>query len=98
MLIREAKESDVASSATIPDVSLFRLYALRAAYLLMAVGLGMYIWPVVIHHTNELAATEGVFDSAGWLVSVPQQCWGFDTHCKCCRYCCSSWSGRQYIS
>ena len=50
----------MASSATIPDVSLFRLYALRAAYLLMAVGLGMYIWPVVIHHTNELAATEGV--------------------------------------
>jgi len=50
---------DVASRATIPEVSLFRLYTLRASYLLLAVGLGVYIWPVVIHHTNELAATEG---------------------------------------
>jgi len=26
----------------------------------MAGGLGVYIWPVVLHHTNELAAAEGV--------------------------------------
>ena len=51
---------DVTSRATIPEVSLFRLYALRASYLLMAVGLGVYIWPAVLHHTNEFAATEGV--------------------------------------
>jgi hypothetical protein len=51
---------NVTSRATIPEVSLFRLYALRASYLLMAVGLGVYIWPVVLHHTNEFAATEGV--------------------------------------
>jgi len=51
---------DVTSRATTPGVSLFRLYALRASYLLMAVGLGVYIWPAVIHHTNEFAATEGV--------------------------------------
>jgi hypothetical protein len=50
----------VTSRATIHEVSLFRLYALRASYLLMAVGLGVYIWPVVIHHTSEFAATEGV--------------------------------------
>ena len=48
------------SRATLAEVSLFRLYALRASYLLLAVGLGVYIWPVVIHHTNEFAATEGV--------------------------------------
>lgn len=41
-------------------MSLIRLYALRAAYLVMAVGLGVYIWPVVIHHTSEVAATRGV--------------------------------------
>jgi len=52
--------SDLTSRATNPQVSLFRLYTLRAAYLLMAAGLGVYIWPVVIHHTNELAATQGV--------------------------------------
>lgn len=52
--------SDLTSRATTPEVSLFRLYMLRAAYLVMATGLGVYIWPVVIHHTNELAATQGV--------------------------------------
>ena len=43
-----------------PEVSLFRLYTLRACYLVMSAGLGVYVWPVVIHHTNELAATAGV--------------------------------------
>jgi hypothetical protein len=51
---------DVTSRGAIREVSLFRLYALRASYLLIAVGLGVYIWPVVLHHTNEFAATEGV--------------------------------------
>ena len=50
----------VSSRATIPEVSLIRLYTLRASYLVMAVGLGVTIWPVVLHHTNELAATKGV--------------------------------------
>jgi hypothetical protein len=51
--------ADVISRATAFEVSLFRLYTLRASYLVLAVGLGVYIWPVVIHHTNELAATKG---------------------------------------
>src|SRR5271157_4018044 len=50
---------DVTSHAKIPEVSLIRLYTLRASYLVMAVGLGAYIWPLVLHHTNELAATKG---------------------------------------
>jgi hypothetical protein len=50
---------DAPSRATIPELSLSRLYALRAAYLLLAVGLGVYIWPVVIHHTSELAIRKG---------------------------------------
>lgn len=32
------------------DVSTFRLYVLRATYLLMAVGLGIEIWPLIVHH------------------------------------------------
>ena len=32
------------------EVSLPRLYALRALYLLMAVGLGLVIWPRMFHH------------------------------------------------
>ena len=47
-------------NAVVPELSLLRLYTLRVLYLVMAVGLGVYIWPVVIHHTNELAATKGV--------------------------------------
>jgi len=41
-------------------VSLFRLYTLRVAYLIMAAGLGAFIWPTVIHHTNELALRRGI--------------------------------------
>jgi hypothetical protein len=47
------------SPVTVFELSLPRLYALRAAYLFMSVGLGAYIWPLVIWHTNELAATQG---------------------------------------
>ena len=54
-----APSGDLASSTTTPDVSLFRLYTLRVAYFVMAAGLGVYIWPLVIHHTNELAITKG---------------------------------------
>ena len=32
------------------DVSTFRLYLLRATYLLIVVGLGVTIWPDLIHH------------------------------------------------
>lgn len=51
---------DVAAPATAPQVSLFRLYTLRVAYLILAAGLGAYVWPIVISHTSELAATRGV--------------------------------------
>jgi hypothetical protein len=40
--------------------SLFRLYTLRVAYLIMAAGLGVFIWPDVLHHTNEFAAAQGI--------------------------------------
>jgi len=42
------------------EVSLFRLYTLRVAYLIMAGGLGVYVWPTVIHHTNQFGATHGI--------------------------------------
>jgi hypothetical protein len=50
----------MAPRGAIPEVSLFRLHALRVPYVLMAVGLGVGIWPLVFHHTNEFAATDGV--------------------------------------
>lgn len=51
---------DARSSRGVSEVSLFRLYTLRAAYLVLALGIGVYFWPSVINHTNEFAASRGV--------------------------------------
>ena len=48
---------------TAPGVSTFRLYLLRGAYLLLAVGLGIQIWPGVIHHSLTLPLMNGVVRS-----------------------------------
>lgn len=42
------------------EVPVFRLYLLRAMYLLMAAGIGTVFWPDVIHHTNEFAVKRGI--------------------------------------
>ena len=42
------------------EVSLFRLYLLRALYLLVIVGLGIVIWPGIIHHVKPWEPMEGV--------------------------------------
>ena len=52
--------NDVPAVSSRPEISLFRLYTLRLCYLVLAVGLGIYIWPDILHHTNEFAATSGV--------------------------------------
>ena len=41
------------------ELSLFRLYTLRVAYLIMAGGLGVFVWPSVIHHTSGMAIAHG---------------------------------------
>lgn len=45
---------------TTPEVSLARLYTLRLAYLILAAGLGVYVWPTVIDHTPQFAIDNGV--------------------------------------
>src|SRR5215469_1554669 len=42
------------------QVPLFRLYLLRAMYLLMAVGIALTFWPDVIHHTSAWVPRHGV--------------------------------------
>ncbi|WP_169083966.1 hypothetical protein [Paenibacillus sp. PL91] len=42
------------------EVSLFRLYFLRALYLLVSVGLGITVWPGVIFHEEPWELMEGV--------------------------------------
>jgi hypothetical protein len=44
-------------------VSLWRLYTLRLCYLILAGGLGIYIWPSVIHHTPKFAESWGIQSS-----------------------------------
>jgi hypothetical protein len=42
------------------QVSLWRLHALRAGYLLLVVGLGLMIWPGIIHHDRPWELMRGV--------------------------------------
>lgn len=42
------------------EVSVFRLYLLRALYLLVSVGLGLVVWPGVIHHDKPWELMQGV--------------------------------------
>jgi hypothetical protein len=49
----------LAPAAAAGELSLPRLYVLRAAYLFIAVGLGSQVWPVAISHTNALANVHG---------------------------------------
>ena len=52
------------------DVSLFRLYALRAGYVLIAAGLAATVWPTLINHTPQLPLMNGVVCSLLAAVSV----------------------------
>ena len=52
------------------DVSLFRLYALRAAYLFLAVGLAATVWPLLIDHSSQWPLMNSVVCSLLAAVSV----------------------------
>ena len=42
------------------EISLARLYALRICYCILAVGLGLYVWPSVFLHTLDSAIAHGI--------------------------------------
>jgi len=52
------------------EVSTFRLYLLRAAYLFIVVGLGFEIWPGIFHHEKTWTLMHGVACSLLAAVSV----------------------------
>jgi hypothetical protein len=41
-------------------MALWRLYALRCAYLLLVVGLGLTVWPGIVHHDKPWELMQGV--------------------------------------
>jgi hypothetical protein len=43
-----------------PQVSLFRLYSLRAVYVIIALGLALVVWPGVIRHAEPWGLSQGV--------------------------------------
>jgi hypothetical protein len=45
-----------------PEVSLFRLYVLRAMYLFIVVGLGTFLWPDIINPAKHWHLSEGHAD------------------------------------
>jgi hypothetical protein len=52
------------------DVSLFRLYALRAGYLFVAAGLAATVWPLLINHSPQWPLMNSVVCSLLAAVSV----------------------------
>lgn len=52
------------------EVSTFRLYLMRATYLLLVVGLGLTIWPGIIHHSKAVGLMDGVVSSLLGTVAV----------------------------
>jgi hypothetical protein len=56
---RAAFNADTDRAAPRP-VPVWRLYALRASYLLLVVGLGPIVWPGIIHHDKPWALMPGV--------------------------------------
>jgi len=52
------------------EVSLFRRYALRAGYLLIAVGLAATVWPIVINHSPQWPLMNSVACSLLGAVSM----------------------------
>ena len=52
------------------DVSLFRLYALRAAYVFLAAGLAATVWPLLINHSSQWPLMNSVVCSLLAAVSV----------------------------
>lgn len=67
MSARLSELATFAAPAPIAAVSAFRLYALRATYLLIVVGLGFEIWPGIFHHPMTM---HGVASSLLAAVSV----------------------------
>jgi len=82
---RQDDRNGTAAEATVP---LPRLYFLRLGYLVIAVGLALTKWPLIINHPVPWPLFEGVETCMLVALSV---LWflGIRYPCRCCPYCCS---------
>lgn len=55
---------------TLTDVSLFRLYTLRAGYLFIVAGLAATVWPLIVNHSPQWPLMNSVVCSLLAAVSV----------------------------
>lgn len=62
------KQTHYVHRAGMPQVSTYRLYVLRATYLLLVVGLGLMVWPRLVSHSNTWAIRDG--DAFGLLSGI----------------------------
>jgi hypothetical protein len=51
-------------------VSTFHLYLLRAVYLLIAIGLGLQMWPKIIYHVTTMILPQSILTCMLWALSV----------------------------
>ncbi|MGH9626057.1 MAG: hypothetical protein ACRD4G_17205 [Bryobacteraceae bacterium] len=51
-------------------ISTFRLYLLRAAYLVLVIGLGMEVWPAIVDHVYSMRIDTGIMTCMLWALSV----------------------------
>ncbi len=77
-----------------PEVSTLRLYLLRAMYLLVAVGLGVTISPMIVAPPDTTADAKTVIPAVLGALAVLSSL-GFATHFRCFRYSCLSCFGRS---
>lgn len=52
------------------EVSLFRFYVLRATYLLIVIGLGLVIWPLILSHSSTVSLMGSVVRAVLGAVSL----------------------------
>jgi len=93
-----------------PDLPLYRLYLMRAGYLLMGVGIAVVKWPQVISHGNNWPLYEGIvaciltamsllaFLGLRYPVKMLLPSWCSNPHGSCSGsaswFCRTQWPGR----
>lgn len=91
MTLNAATISPSAAAPIESEVSLTRIYMLRAMYLLLFIGGAIVFLPQLIGHEPTARGVIPSMLGGLWVLA----CFGFATRCRCFQYFSSSWCGRQ---